>query len=153
MSINRSIADLLRSHATIPTAAAAAAPGANLLINGAFTVAQRGTSFDIDPNASGTDEYYTLDRWNLYAYLVDADYTVTQETLTPGTDEPYDHGFRHSIKVNCDVASASPALLTRWHSPRSWKVRMSNLLLTGTHRQKPPPLVSGTSTQKQAPIV
>ena len=108
MSINRSIADLLRSHATIPTAAAAAAPGANLLINGAFTVAQRGATFDIDPNASGTDEYYTLDSWHLYAYLVDADYTVTQETLTPGTDEPYDHGFRHSIKVNCDVASASP---------------------------------------------
>ncbi len=105
MSINRSIADLLRSHSTIP---AAAAPGANLLINGSFTVAQRGATFDIDPNASGTDETYTLDRWFMYAYLVDADYTVTQETLTPGTDEPYDHGFRYSIKVNCDVASASP---------------------------------------------
>ena len=106
MSINRSIADLLRSHSTIPTAAA---PGENLLINGAFTVAQRGTSFAITPNASGRDHDYTLDRWELDAYLVDSDYTVTRETLTPGTDEPYDHGFRHSLKVNCDVADASPA--------------------------------------------
>ena len=101
--------NVLTSNGTVwQSSAAAGASGANLLINGAFTVAQRGTSFDIDPNASGTDETYTLDRWHLYAYLVDSDYTVTQETLTPGTDEPYDHGFRYSIKVNCDVASASP---------------------------------------------
>ena len=80
----------------------------NLLINGGMTVSQRGTSFTITPNPSGGDTDYTLDRWAIQADGVDSDYTVTQETLTPGTDEPYDSGFRTSIKVNCDVADASP---------------------------------------------
>jgi len=80
----------------------------NMLINGAFTISQRGASFAISPNASGSDSDYTLDRWFLFAYLTDSDYTVTQETLTPGTDEPYDHGFRNSIKVDC-TTSATPA--------------------------------------------
>ena len=40
MSINRSIADLLRSHSTIPVVAA---PGKNLVQNGAMTVNQRGS--------------------------------------------------------------------------------------------------------------
>jgi hypothetical protein len=80
----------------------------NLIINGGMTVAQRGTSFTITPNASGGDTDYTLDRWAIQADGVDSDYTVTQVTLTPGTDEPYDSGFRTSIKVDCDVADGSP---------------------------------------------
>ena len=39
MSINRSIADLLRSHSTIPTAAA---PGKNNIVNGNMLISQRG---------------------------------------------------------------------------------------------------------------
>jgi hypothetical protein len=79
----------------------------NMLINGRMTVAQRGTSFALTPNASGTDTDYTLDRWAIYSHNSDSDYTVTQETLTPGTDEPYDSGFRNSIKVDCITADGS----------------------------------------------
>ena len=80
----------------------------NMVHNGAFTISQRGTSFAISPNASGTDSEPSLDRWILFAHLTDSDYTVTQASLTPGTDEPYDPGFRNSIKVDCTTAAGSP---------------------------------------------
>ena len=59
--------------------------GANALINGQFSVAQRGTSFVAGAN---NDTDYTLDRWKLFSDgndIVD----VTQETTTVPTNRQY----------------------------------------------------------------
>jgi hypothetical protein len=54
------------------------AAGKNAIINGAFNVWQRGTSF---VNVL-TGPAYTADRWNAYS---DANNTVSRQTFTPGT--------------------------------------------------------------------
>ena len=57
----------------------------NIVINGAMTVAQRGTS-------STSNGYHTIDRWN-NSYSADANITFTQHALTSSDSGPYEEGF------------------------------------------------------------
>ena len=73
----------------------------NLVINGAMTVAQRGT-----PTASGsytTAAYGACDRWKLEANSTDqADFVISQES-----DAPTGSGFNKSIKIKTNTAETS----------------------------------------------
>ena len=63
-------------------------PGRNALINGAFNVAQRGTSFTSATTPANNDDTYLLDRWTLLSDgndIVD----VTQNTVTVPTGSLY----------------------------------------------------------------
>lgn len=69
----------------------------NLIINGAMSIAQRGTS-------STTDSYKTVDRFR--NNIGGPSITQTQETLTSG--DPYDLGFRHFYRqTNTSASSAT----------------------------------------------
>ena len=94
MSINRSIAELLRSHSTIPVVAA---PGKNLVQNGAMTVNQRGSV------AVAADNTGTVDRY--LARLIGSGagrFTVTQDTTVPSGE-----GFAYSLKVDVTTIDSS----------------------------------------------
>ena len=67
----------------------------NLVINGAFQVAQRGTT-------STAGEYQTVDRWKA-VFGGSISMTQSQTSLTSGT--PYDEGFRESFRVAVNAAS------------------------------------------------
>ena len=77
----------------LPTAGALS--NRNLVINGAFQVAQRGTT-------STDNGYRTVDRWQAF-FGGSTSGTQTQASLTSGT--PYDEGFREGYKV--EIATAS----------------------------------------------
>tara|TARA_B100002019_G_scaffold208531_1_gene181232 strand:+ start:1422 stop:2450 length:1029 start_codon:yes stop_codon:yes gene_type:complete len=67
----------------------------NLLYNSKFEVAQRGTSF-----SGGTSALYGLDRWHIAnGSSFDFNVTVSQSTTVPSGQ-----GFKHSLKVEADVA-------------------------------------------------
>jgi len=67
----------------------------NLLYNPKFEVAQRGTSF-----SGGTSALYGLDRWHIAnGNSFDFNVTVSQSTTVPSGQ-----GFKHSLKVEADVA-------------------------------------------------
>ena len=68
----------------------------NMVYNGAFEVAQRGTSFSV--TTSYTD--YTLDRWRFYSVNGGA-HTATQSTTVPN------NSFKNSFKVDCTTADTS----------------------------------------------
>ena len=68
----------------------------NLIINGAMTVSQRGTSFD------STHGIYLLDRFMLEKENNAANFTITQSTTSPD-------GFSKSLKVDCTTADTSTA--------------------------------------------
>ena len=73
----------------------------NLIINGDFEIAQRGTSFiSASPN-------YTLDRW-AYGKNGTMVHDITQETDTPSVAESGRY-IGNSIKVDCTTADASIA--------------------------------------------
>ena len=72
--------------------------GKNLIQNGAYNVAQRGTSF-----AAHADTY-SLDRW-----LYSKDATAAAITVTQDTDVPAGEGFGTSIKIDVTTADASIA--------------------------------------------
>ena len=93
MSRARDLADLGGS------ADAGGLTGRNLIINGAMTVAQRGTS-------STSAGYQTIDRYkNAFSGVA---VTQSQQTLTSG--DPYDAGFRHFYRLaNTSVSSATSA--------------------------------------------
>ena len=63
----------------------------NLVINGAMTVAQRGTS-------STSAGYATVDRFRIYTNGVDEAPTQSQVDVSSGTG-PYTEGFRKSFKI------------------------------------------------------
>ena len=68
----------------------------NILYNGAFEIAQRGTSFtNVDHND------YTLDRWKIIEGSTAA-FTATQSTDAP-------NGFAHSLKLDVTTADSSAA--------------------------------------------
>jgi hypothetical protein len=70
----------------------------NILYNGAFEIAQRGTSFtNVDHND------YTLDRWKIIEGST-AVFTATQSTDAP-------NGFAHSLKLDVTTADSSVAAL------------------------------------------
>lgn len=114
MTINRDLADLAQSlaggidiadggtGATTASAARAAlgVVGKNLIQNGSFAVAQRGTSFA----AQGTNNaLYTLDRWANYWHqgTETGEFTVSQDTDVPTAHKGY------SMKLDCTTAEAS----------------------------------------------
>ena len=68
----------------------------NLIINGAMTVSQRGTSF------ASTHNTYSLDRFLLEKENNAANFTITQSTTSPD-------GFSKSLKVDCTTADTSTA--------------------------------------------
>ena len=68
----------------------------NILYNGAFEIAQRGTSFT---NVDNDD--YTLDRWKIIEGST-AVFTATQSTDAP-------NGFAHSLKLDVTTADSSVA--------------------------------------------
>ena len=80
---------------TFPTAGALS--NRNLIINGAMTVAQRGTS------ATGVTSsgYYSVDRMSIGLSSLGT-YTMTQESDGPA-------GFSKSFKIDCTTADSSPA--------------------------------------------
>ena len=71
----------------------------NLIINGACTVHQRGTS----RTGISDDGIFTADRWN---FVID---TLGTWTESVETDAPTDSGLRKSLKLLCTTADASPA--------------------------------------------
>ena len=70
-----------------------------LVMNGDMRVAQRGTS----TSSVSTDVYTCVDRWrtNINSYGA---YTISQSTTVPSGQ-----GFKHSFKIDCTTADASPA--------------------------------------------
>ena len=72
---------------------------ANVVINGAMQVAQRGTS----TASITTSGYYTADRFAIEIA------TLGTWTQTVENDAPTGSGFRKSLKMNCTTADASPA--------------------------------------------
>ena len=72
---------------------------ANVVINGAMQVAQRGTS----TASITTSGYYTADRFQA---LISSAGTWTQ---TVESDAPTGSGFRNSLKMLCTTADASPS--------------------------------------------
>jgi hypothetical protein len=64
--------------------------GTNIIVNGAMTVAQRGTS--------ATGGGYMLDRFSLAGGGTINDVTQSQAALT-SSDAPYEHGFRYAWKL------------------------------------------------------
>jgi len=92
MTINRSIADLLRSHATIETTAHTAVPGPSPIINGSMDVWQRGTA------ATGFGGYAGMpDRFTTTAGMTGSG----AATVERSTDVPADEGFTYSAKIIC----------------------------------------------------
>ena len=64
----------------------------NLIINGDFKIAQRGTS-------SGSSGYKTVDRWQMSAGGASGALTQTQHALTSSDTGPWEKGFRHSFHI------------------------------------------------------
>ena len=64
----------------------------NLVINGAMTVAQRGTS-------STSAGYQTVDRFYIESYGVDETPTQEQVDVSSGDTGPYQEGFRKCLKI------------------------------------------------------
>jgi len=92
MSRARDFADLAGS------ANAGGITGRNLIINGAMTLAQRGTSF-----ADPSDDNYTLDRMHVFNSN-DGATTITQDTTVPSGE-----GFYNSIKFDCTTIDGTIA--------------------------------------------
>ena len=96
MSINRSIADLLRSHSTIPTAAA---PGKNLVQNGSMAVAHRAPQTGLGASTA----YTQVDRFKLFCSGTAARVTADQAAAGGVT------GQGNALKVDVTTADASVA--------------------------------------------
>ena len=79
----------------------------NLLDNPNFQTAQRATSV---ASVGSADGYFTVDRWGLLnGTYSSARFTMSQNALSAGTDEPADHGHAFSAKFDCTTDDASPA--------------------------------------------
>jgi hypothetical protein len=73
----------------------------NLLHNGDFLIAQRGTSFDTTTTPANNDDTYLLDRWKLLSDGNDR-VDVSQETSVVPT------GARAAIKLDLETLTAGP---------------------------------------------
>ena len=71
----------------------------NILINGAMTVSQRGSTHS---HTSSSNNTYTLDRWRTRDSGLDFDCTITQSTDSPD-------GFRYSLKITPDATETPSA--------------------------------------------
>ena len=74
----------------------------NLILNGGMKISARGltTSF----TTSGSDDNYTLDRWEVGARVQSFEYTVTRES-----EGPVAIGSSHSAKLNIDAVTSESA--------------------------------------------
>ena len=82
------------------TISASNTQGKNVVINGAMTVAQRGTS--ATGLGGGTTAINTVDRWSITPSSTDGRLTMTQQGNAPS-------GFAKSIKLDCTTADTSIA--------------------------------------------
>jgi len=99
-------------------------PGKNLIQNGSFVVAQRGTSF----TGLGTAAAYTLDRWKL-------DINGSPEarvTITQDTDVPSGQGFASSLKIDVTTAETSVAAGETFHVFQNIEAQNLQLLAYST---------------------
>lgn len=78
----------------------------NLLINGDFAVAQRGTSFDATTTPKNDDDTYLLDRWVL---LSDGNDVVDVDQIETAVDLPA--GARAAMKYTWETANKQAGLL------------------------------------------
>ena len=78
------------------------AAGKNAIINGAFNVWQRGTTF----NTSGTSEVYCADRFILSCDAGSG--TVTQQTFTPGTAPVAGYESQYFLQYATTVSGSNP---------------------------------------------
>ena len=104
MTINRSIADLLRSHATIETTAhTAASAGNNLLINGSMAVAQRGSQTAVgaaDGDRTACDMWKVLKRGSPEGRVTATQTADTNMNL---------NGHEYTCKLDCTTAEGAVA--------------------------------------------
>lgn len=89
--------------ASTPTSGASAE---NILINGDFAVAQRGTSFDATTISKNDDDTYLLDRWVL---LSDGNDIVDVDQIETAADLPT--GARAAMKYTWETANKQAGLL------------------------------------------
>ena len=80
------------------------AAGKNAIINGAFNVWQRGTSFTVT-----TTKTYTADRFASEFSGTGATRTVSQQTFTPGAAPVAGYESQYFLRYNRSVAGTSPA--------------------------------------------
>ena len=102
--------------------------GKNLIQNGSFVVAQRGTSF----TGLGTAAAYTLDRWKL-------DINGSPEarvTITQDTDVPSGQGFASSLKIDVTTAETSVAAGETFHVFQNIEAQNLQLLAYSTASAK-----------------
>jgi len=102
--------------------------GKNLIINGAMTVAQRGTSF----TGLGTAAAYTLDRWKL-------DINGSPEarvTITQDTDVPSGQSFASSLKIDVTTAESAVASNETFHVFQNIEAQNLQLLAYNTASAK-----------------
>lgn len=78
------------------------ASSGNLLINGAMQISQR-VAVGTASSAFTTSGYYTADRWRTEIS------SLGEWIQTTIVDAPTGSGFRNSLKMDCNVADASPA--------------------------------------------
>ena len=71
--------------------------GKNVIINGAMSLAQRGTS---STGIGASHGYFTCDRWYIYSSNNDGRLTMSQDTDAP-------EGFSKSLKLACTTADTS----------------------------------------------
>lgn len=100
----------------------------NLLQNGSFAVAQRGTSFA----GLGAAAAYTLDRWKL-------DINGSPEarvTITQDTDVPSGQGFATSLKIDVTTAESAVAAGETFHILQNIEAQNLQLLAYNTASAK-----------------
>ena len=98
--------------------------GKNLIQNGSFVVAQRGTSF----TGLGTAAAYTLDRWK-----VDINNSPqARVTITQDTDVPSGQGFASSLKIDVTTAETSVAAGETFHVFQNIEAQNLQLLAYST---------------------
>jgi hypothetical protein len=102
--------------------------GKNLIQNGSFVVAQRGTSF----TGLGTAAAYTLDRWK-----VDINGSPqARVTITQDTDVPSGQGFASSLKIDVTTAESAAAAGETFHVFQNIEAQNLQLLAYNTASAK-----------------
>lgn len=90
-----------------PISLSTTAPGYNAIINGAFDIWQRGTSFTV-----GTGYPYTADRWQVIRAGAVAGMTVTRQSASLT-------GLQYALRCQRDSGNTNTAALTAWQTIES----------------------------------